>query len=292
MKKRLIGFLIFCFGITLFAQERPIVYDIQTIVLSGTKINIYWKLPEDYSQIKKLSVFRSNTPIVSIQQIEKMTPIVELPSSSTNFIDNVDSYNEYFYAVIAYTSKYYDLIMPSVNATVKGTRLVESKTNTVVEQQLKEKVYTEGELRETPLPLLNLIEEPYFSDEISDSVINVATPIANKSNKKVQKEISPYFFEVDLISPDGGDDFLLFNILKEEFIQENYQKSIVSLNKLIGTNVSESVLNRAYFYLGEAKFFLGDYEGAVKAFVKIASVFPDLSKLWINRSLDRISLPQ
>lgn len=275
-----------------FAQSRPMVYDIQTVVLSGRKINIYWKLPENQSEIKKLSVFRSNSPISSFEQIQAMKPLVELSPDTTNYIDTVNDYNEYFYAVIAYTNKYYELIMLSVNSTAKGSKLRVVEEKEIVNQQLEEKIYSQGQLRETPLPLLNLIDEPRNDDRISEGVLKAAEPIIKTSKKKIQKEITPYFFEIDLISPDGGDDFLLFNILKESFIQEDYNTSVKDLNKLIGTNVSDTVIKRAYFYLGQAKFFLGDYEEAVRAFVKVASDFPDLTKLWINRSLDRISLPQ
>ena len=60
------------------------------------------------------------------------------------------------------------------------------------------------------------------------------------------------------------------------------------MNQLIGTNISEETRNRAYFYLGESQYFSGNYEEAVRSFVRIQQVFPTLSKKWLEASLDRI----
>ena len=38
----------------------------------------------------------------------------------------------------------------------------------------------------------------------------------------MHKMLSPYVFEEDLISPDGGDDYLLFDVLKTTFIKRKY----------------------------------------------------------------------
>ena len=67
---------------------------------------------------------------------------------------------------------------------------------------------------------------------------------------KSTKISEPYVFEEDLISPDGGDDFLLFEILRDSFIQKKYSKSEEQLKKLISTNRAKSVTERAKFYLG------------------------------------------
>ena len=91
-----------------------------------------------------------------------------------------------------------------------------------------------------------------------------------------------------MISPDGGDDYLLFEILKQYFVQKNYDASIIQLNKLAGTNIKDSTRNRVYFYIGECEYLTGEYEKAVKSFVKVQDAYPTLARKWINSSLDRI----
>ena len=64
------------------------------------------------------------------------------------------------------------------------------------------------------------------------------------------------------------------------------------LNKLNGTNISDSVRNRVLFYIAEAYFFTGDFEEAAKCFVKVAHVYPLQTKIWMNYTLDRIAIPE
>ena len=97
-----------------------------------------------------------------------------------------------------------------------------------------------------------------------------------------------YIFEEDLVSPDGGDEYLLFEILKASFVTKKYKETIEKLNQLIGTNISEETRNRAYFYLGESQYFCRNYEDAVRSFVKVQAAFPTVSKKWLEDSLDRI----
>ena len=63
---------------------------------------------------------------------------------------------------------------------------------------------------------------------------------------------------------------------------------ITELNKLIGTNISEDTQNRATFYLGQSLYMIGKFEDAIKTFVIVQTVYPNLSKKWIDSALDKI----
>ena len=129
--------------------------------------------------------------------------------------------------------------------------------------------------------------------EMSLQAKSVAENLGSDKNKLKNKNFQkPYIFEEDLISPDGGDDFLLFEILKNSFIRQNYSESQKELLRLSGTKISEEVLNRATFYLGESYYFQGNYQNAVKNFLKVYEVFPELSKKWITSSLDLLEIPE
>ena len=75
------------------------------------------------------------------------------------------------------------------------------------------------------------------------------------SAETMHKMLSPYVFEEDLISPDGGDDYLLFDVLKTTFIKRKYAD-------------------------------------AVNAFLYAADAYPSLAKKWIDSSLDFMQLPK
>ena len=182
----------------------------------------------------------------------------------------------------------YDLILLSFNSTVKGAHIAVNSQQKEPQKKETEKLYYEGTLRETPLPYIDIVENSIQpTPTVSEEAAFAAQTLTNKSKKK-EPILKPYIFEEDLISPDGGDDYLLFEILKQYFVQKNYEEAIVQLNKLAGTNIKETTRNRIYFYIGECEYLTGEYENAVKSFVKVQDAYPILSRKWINSSLDRI----
>lgn len=296
MKKNVIVLsLLLAIAASLCAQNKPIVTDIQAVAAKGTRINIYWTLPQNPEpQITKLLIYRDTRPISSYNQLSSAYFVAELPAEACGYTDSVMDYNDYFYAVIAFTDRPFDLILVSMNSTVDGVHLIAPQQKDIEpKKKSDEKLYTDGTLRETPLPFINYVEGQGQGDTlISDEIAKSATQFSGYSSKSGRTPVSPYFFEEDLISPDSGDDFLLFEVLKNTFVQEKYEEAIVLLNKLNGTNISESVRNRVLFYIAEAYFFTGDFEEAAKCFVKVAHVYPLQTKIWMNYTLDRIALPE
>ena len=279
------------FSSILFA-EKPIVRDIQTEAGKGNKINIFWTLPENpEKEIASFFIYRDTRQIASYAQIKNISPIAQIDSNFSGYTDLVKDYNDYFYCVLAVTkdsSVPYDLILLSFNSTVKGVHISMNTQQKEPQKQEKEKLYYEGTLRETPLPFIDIVENSLQPEPtVSEEAAFAAQTLTNK-NKKREPVLKPYIFEEDLISPDGGDDYLLFEILKQYFVHKNYDEAIVQLNKLAGTNIKDSTRSRVYFYIGECEYLTGEYEKAVKSFVKVQDIYPTLARKWINSSLDRI----
>lgn len=291
MKKAfsIVGLLFFSF--ILFA-EKPIVRDIQAEAGKGNKINIFWTLPENpEKEISSFFIYRDTRQIASYAQIKNISPIAQIDSNFSGYTDLVKDYNDYFYCVLAVTkdsSVPYDLILLSFNSTVKGVHISMNTQQKEPQKQEKEKLYYEGTLRETPLPFIDIVENSLQPEPIvSEEAAFAAQTLTNKTKKR-EPVLKPYIFEEDLISPDGGDDYLLFEILKQYFVHKNYDEAIVQLNKLAGTNIKDSTRSRVYFYIGECEYLTGEYEKAVKSFVKVQDIYPTLTRKWINSSLDRI----
>ncbi|MGN0750724.1 MAG: tol-pal system YbgF family protein [Treponema sp.] len=291
MKKAfsIIGLLFF--SSILFA-EKPIVRDIQAEAGKGNKINIFWTLPENpEKEISSFFIYRDTRQIASYAQIKNISPIAQIDSNFSGYTDLVKDYNDYFYCVLAVTkdsSVPYDLILLSFNSTVKGVHISMNTQQKEPQKQEKEKLYYEGTLRETPLPFIDIVENSLQPEPtVSEEAAFAAQTLTNKTKKR-EPVLKPYIFEEDLISPDGGDDYLLFEILKQYFVHKNYDEAIVQLNKLAGTNIKDSTRSRVYFYIGECEYLTGEYEKAVKSFVKVQDVYPTLARKWINSSLDRI----
>lgn len=283
--------LLFFSSILLFA-EKPIVRDIQTEAGKGNKINIFWTLPENpEKEISSLLIYRDTRQIASFAQIKNVKPIAQINPDFSGYTDIVKDYNDYFYCVLALTKDStvpYDLILLSFNSTVKGVHISVNTQQKEPQKQETEKLYYEGTLRETPLPYIDIVENSIQPEPtVSEEAAFAAQTLTNKSKKR-EPILKPYIFEEDLISPDGGDDYLLFEILKQYFVQKKYDAAIIQLNKLAGTNIKENTRNRVYFYIGECEYLTGEYEKAVKSFVKVQDVYPTLARKWINSSLDRI----
>ena len=291
MKKAfsILGLLFFSF--ILFA-EKPIVRDIQAEAGKGNKINIFWTLPENpEKEISSFFIYRDTRQIASYAQIKNISPIAQIDSNFSGYTDLVKDYNDYFYCVLAVTkdsSVPYDLILLSFNSTVKGVHISMNTQQKEPQKKEKEKLYYEGTLRETPLPFIDIVENSLQPEPtVSEEAAFAAQTLTNKTKKR-EPVLKPYIFEEDLISPDGGDDYLLFEILKQYFVHKNYDEAIVQLNKLAGTNIKDSTRSRVYFYIGECEYLTGEYEKAVKSFVKVQDIYPTLARKWINSSLDRI----
>lgn len=275
---------------TLLWAEKPIVQNIQASVGKGTKIHLSWTLPQNPDkQITSLMIYRSNKPITSYKQIIQMTPIAVLNGDVSTYIDSVSDYKDYFYAVVSYTDSVYDIILVSVNSIVNGVHLtVPKKTAEKNTKEKEEKLYEEGTLRETPLPYLDILSSDTEKSTLSDNAIKTAKELA-KSSTEDSSDLLPYFFEEDLISPDGGDEYILFEILKNTFVQEKYTEANSQLRILVNRNINKDVMNRSYFYIGEAEYFLGNYEEAIKAFIQVYD-YPLQTKKWINASLLKLSV--
>lgn len=271
-------------------SSRPIVRDIIATGTANATINISWSIPKNPSpKINSLLLYRSTRPIDSYYDLSGLTPLVTLFADTSFYADIVDNYIDYYYAVVAVTTAgVYDIVIPSINSTVSGTHLKMPSPNEHIQStaSAKEKIYSSENMRETPLPYLDLIENQNKKPiKMSDKARIEATRLG-KTKKLAQKPLAPYIFEDDLISPDGGDAFILFEILRTAFIQKKYKESAEQLEHLIGTNCVEAVKNRAIFYLAESYYYSGDYKTAATTFLKIYDAYPSISKKWIDSSLD------
>lgn len=280
--------LTFCF-FHLFAFDRPVVSDISATYYRGTKIGIVWTIPSNLqSPITSFKLYRDTKPLSAPEDILKAQLIATLTPMECGYTDNVNDYRDYFYAIIICCPNPYNVIIPSMNATIHGAHLIPSAPKENESTANNTKTYENGKLRETPLPYLDLLDKTEENEKlISDEATTRAKKLGLEPEKK-HEEIAPYFFEEDLIEPDNGDAYFLFEILAKSFVIKDYDKALTDLKKLAGTKISEDVVERTYFYIGETYFFLGNYEEAIKYFIKTQLTFPILSKKWISESLDRL----
>lgn len=288
--KKLICFTLSIFLISFLHAQTLIVKDIQSQSGKGNKIIVQWENPEDSENtIKSFRIYRTQNQITSYSQIKGLEPVAEISGELSGYTDTVNDFNDYYYTVISVTTAPVQIVLLSYNSTVRGVRLKEQiKQPPVQKVSESEKLYPEGSMRETPLPPIDMTGEIDVQELQFSGLAELKKDSLIKRTKESAPLLSPYIFEEDLISPEGGDDFLLFNILKNYFVQKKYEEAITQFQRLAGTNINEQTRNRTYFYLGQAQYMTGQYENAVRTFVRLEDVYPVLIKKWLNSSLEHL----
>ena len=287
---------IFCTVAAKAQSGRPVVYSIHAEADSTKSISVTWKLADSTTAAAtSLLLFRSSKPFASTVDLMDIRQIAKLPPSAVSYKDSITVYREYYYAVIVDTAEGpYRIILPSINATVNGAHTKSPVRKDQVTQESEsadEKLYPAGTLRETPLPSLDILEgQAETPVPMSKAATEAASELSGPSaDKKVY--LQPYAFEEDMISPPGGDDYLLFDALHTTFARRLYADGIIKLNDFLSINRDKKVTSRAVFYLGECEYFTGDYRSAILTFLKIQDEYPVLTRQWIDSSLDLINIP-
>ena len=119
-----------------------------------------------------------------------------------------------------------------------------------------------------------------------------AKELSGKYSVKRPKLLDPFIFEEDMIVTPRGDDFFLFESLKNYFIQKDYKGSVKDLCKFLSITREPQVMTRAVFYLAESQYFCRNYRKALELFLFVEDEFPELSKKWIDSTLDFYRIPE
>ncbi len=292
--RKLFIFIFWAITLSGIRAQQPVVSGIGAEAGNDTKINVFWTLPTaSAGRISSLMVYRSSRPIRSTYDLRGLAPIKQLNAKTTEWLDTVNTYGDYYYAVIAERDgKTADLVLPSINATVSGVHLKipNKRPGNAGALSARERLYSTDEMRETPLPFLDFTGGS--SARKVDMSVKAKALARNLGDTPHMQPTSldSHIFEDDLISPDGGDDFLLFEILRTTFIQKNYAEAISELERFLNKKNSAAAESRARFYLGEAYYFMEDYRTASKNFIMVYDTFPAVARKWLVSSLDMMQI--
>ena len=283
-------------------QAKPVVYSIPAKKTAINKIQLTWSLPENFSAAS-IAVFRSSAQIIENSEILSMKPAAEIPAKSTSYTDTLKFFGEYYYALIARdkSGNLFDIVIPSANATISAVTLENPTKDEFAEKtqagqtgkigQPEEK-YQPSFLRNLPLPYLNLISDiGRKPTEFGEKTKNAGKELSGKFFEQKPKLREPYIFEEDLVCAPGGDDYYLFQSLKNYFIKKDYRASVTDLKNFLSVSREPYTAARASFYLAESQYYCRNYKSALQIFLFLEDVFPSLSKLWADSSLDQYTIP-
>lgn len=286
-----------------FAQSRPVISDLNAILSDDFTVKLTWTIPENTNpSINGFVILRDTKQISNYTQLDNLQPITTLASDVNFFNDKLPDSKEYYYAVLTLTDNgIYKIILPSINTTILGVKYIPTTAATTTSNLKKTKNDTnkiENTKRNVPLPPLNLNAQNSSNEnfnstqqtELGKKAMSATDEFAKDYIGKKEKIAKIFVFEQDLISPEGGDDYFLFRILKDYFVKKDFASSIVKLKDFLSIHRDENVTNRAIFYLGQAYYFDNNYENAVFRFLTVKDVYPELSKKWLDSSLDLLEI--
>lgn len=297
MKKLIFILISLILPICAFSQSRPIIENLEANSTELYKIKLTWTLPSMPSpKIEKLYIYRDSKQITSYSQISSLNPIATLDKNSTFYIDNVQNTNEYFYSIIAETNDGpYKIIIPSINSTLNGIMPLFKNTSNNSNRNIQHKetfTINQNSKRVFPLPQINFDKNNDSKNNkitLGKKAIDAGNELGKGYNKK--NYISKiHVFEEDLICPEGGDEYFLFRILKESFVKNNFATSVENLTDFLSVYRNKETTSRAIFYLAEAYYFSGNYEKAIYHFLAVKDIYPELTKKWLDSSLDLYKL--
>lgn len=297
MKKLVFILISLILPICAFSQSRPIIENLEANSTELYKIKLTWTLPSMPSpKIEKLYIYRDSKQITSYSQISSLNPIATLDKNSTFYIDNVQNTNEYFYSIIAETNDGpYKIIIPSINSTLNGIMPLFKNTSNNSNQNIQHKetfTINQNSKRVFPLPQINFDKNNDSKNNkitLGKKAIDAGNELGKGYNKK--NYISKiHVFEEDLICPEGGDEYFLFRILKESFVKNNFATSVENLTDFLSVYRNKETTSRAIFYLAESYYFSGNYEKAIYHFLAVKDIYPELTKKWLDSSLDLYKL--
>lgn len=279
-------------------KNRPVITNIDVKAISSTEILINWAFDSTNNQAKEIYIYRNTEAFTSSKSLENLTPLAKLPLSETHYKDTVSDYKSYYYAIIINTTgdSLYNVILPSVNTNTKG---VSASLPTIPlkigeKEQIKEKSYKNGELRGQPLPYLKDTTLETRCEKSNSISVSEETKMLVKSTDNIPSGYitEAYIFDEDKTSPASGDSYLLYSTLEKTFMKKDYKNAISSLEKFLNVNRSKETTNRAYFYLGECNYFMGNYKISLSYFLKVEDKYPILCKRWITSVLSLYNIPE
>ncbi|MBQ0052245.1 MAG: hypothetical protein KBT11_09335 [Treponema sp.] len=147
-------------------------------------------------------------------------------------------------------------------------------------------------MRNLPLPYLDLIEDidrkPTF---LKPKAMLASRDLAGKYYNAKAELREPYIFEDDLYCAPEGDDYYLFQSLKTYFIKKDYANSVKDLKQFLSVTREPYTTTRAVFYLAESQYYCRNYRAALLLFLFSEDELPELSKKWIDSTLDLYQIP-
>lgn len=296
IRRFLLVFLLICasFSSITAQSSKPIVSGIKA-VQSSSETTVTWIIPEDSSDvIASLYVYRSSEAILAPARLTGMAPVAVLPPDAAIWQEKAET-ARYYYAVIARLSdgSLYDILIPSVNTTLYAATMpqmeMEKEEASLSEIQITEPSAVGG-IRQKPLPSFRIFDT--VSEKtmpITAETLSAAADLGAEGNRETATSL--YIAEEDIPDTSTGDTYLLHDIVSRYMLRKNWNRAKEELIALTQTYHSEEITARINLYLGQCSYFLEDYLVALQYFLNSETLYPDITRIWIQTTINAFVLP-
>ena len=259
------------------AEERVVFFD---VALKNQAVVISW---ETVPYGKNVVVYRSNQVFDDITALARATVVASGEEAVSPYIDYPVPGVPYYYAVVPESV---------VKSGAVAFRYGEN-TNEIPVEALGEYAGmpsgAKASLRDIPLPRLNIpgTRPPpaAFSEEAEKAVADVK---ASTASRTAQSRDVPFRFPEDTTGILGGEAAALKSILDSHFESESWQDLESSIARFLSLRRTDEAAARARFYLGEARYFLGNYSEALEEFLLARKTYPAKAAEWIQKTLKKL----
>ncbi|MFQ3621382.1 MAG: hypothetical protein SNJ78_10630 [Spirochaetales bacterium] len=249
---------------------------------------------------RELLLYRSTDPIVSLENLLSATEIAKFSSTTTEWVDYPVPGVPYYYAVV--DAKLMELKQPQLE---KGKNL--TSTFAEIPLPLERKV---EEFFLSPLPPLTIrpIPLPYYvlkktleegkplpggiqyppTSPISPSTARAIEELIKPLESISTPSLTPTVLSIDKSVTFDKEEQMLLAVIQGPFRKKEWENTVKQINLLVKLPLSREVRNRAFFYKGQAQYFLGFYREAFMDFLLASSEYFLETQPWMDGILQLI----
>jgi len=261
-----------------------------TATLEGEAVTISYRSTQAN---RELLLYRSSRPLSRYADLLGAVSYVIEPGLET-VTDTPPAGVDYHYAVLDS-----QLVKLGQADLVAGKNTTSDPVRIPIQEVAREEPAS-APIRAVPLPFLSLDTSVFSGEALGPRIAYPDTRELSPATEEAVAEIlrgivdpgpakmSVVVLEIDQAEAQGGEDYVLKNILRGRLASEEYAAAEQELVDFLSVRRESKLAARANFYLGQARFFQGRYEEALIDFLSAREQFYADADPWVDACFDRL----
>ena len=260
--------------------------------LSATVIGNGIELTYDASRNgRQVAIYRSTVPIRGYDSLSIATRITVTESVQRRYVDYPVPGVPYYYG--AFDTAEIEAQELDIDS---GENVLQEPVQVRIGDARSVELPPRVSRRSTPLPLLRLettsvtsgsgelarIPQPHSLDPPTRDALD---KILLSAGEEPPPTMEPVILPTERVLDARGTAATLTEIVQTEFAEGSYRESARLLTNLLSITLERDLAARARFYLGQSKYFTGEYRNAFLSFLLAEEHYHTEATPWMNRIL-------